>query len=139
MNVPDRFVDTNVLVYAAVSTDEDAAKNARALDLIEDGGLAFSGQVFAEFYHQVTRPNRAGHLDHDDAVAFVESLADSPVQPITLGLVRSAMAASQRFQLSYWDAAIIEAARAAGCDTVLSEDLSDGQDYDGVRVVNPFA
>jgi DNA-binding transcriptional MerR regulator len=40
--------------------------------------------------------------------------------------------------LSYWDAAIIEAARALGCTHVLSEDLSDGQDYGGVRVTNPF-
>jgi predicted nucleic acid-binding protein len=38
----------------------------------------------------------------------------------------------------YWDAAIIEVARATGCDTVFSEDLNDGQDYGGVRVVNPF-
>jgi predicted nucleic acid-binding protein len=42
------------------------------------------------------------------------------------------------FQLSYWDAAIIEASRAMGCTQVLSEDLSDGQDYGGVRVTNPF-
>jgi predicted nucleic acid-binding protein len=42
------------------------------------------------------------------------------------------------FQLSYWDAAILEAARSLGCAVVLSEDLSDGQDYDGVRVENPF-
>jgi predicted nucleic acid-binding protein len=47
--------------------------------------------------------------------------------------------ARQRFQLSYWDAAIIEASRALGCTHVLSEDLSDGQDYGGVQVTNPFA
>jgi predicted nucleic acid-binding protein len=41
-------------------------------------------------------------------------------------------------RLSYWDAAILEAARSSGCEVVLSEDLSDGEDYDGVRVVNPF-
>lgn len=46
---------------------------------------------------------------------------------------------AQRFVISYWDAAIIEAAHAAGCDVVLSEDLDDGQRYDGVRVLNPFA
>ena len=46
--------------------------------------------------------------------------------------------ARERFQISYWDAAIIEASRAMGCPQVLSEDLNDGQDYAGVRVVNPF-
>jgi predicted nucleic acid-binding protein len=43
-----------------------------------------------------------------------------------------------RFQLSYWDAAIIAASRVLGCTEVLSEDLSDGQDYAGIRVINPF-
>jgi predicted nucleic acid-binding protein len=50
----------------------------------------------------------------------------------------AALDARERFQLSYWDAAIIEAARAMGCAHVLSEDLNDGQDYAGVRVTNPF-
>jgi predicted nucleic acid-binding protein len=50
----------------------------------------------------------------------------------------AALASRQTFGISYWDAAIIEAARAMGCTSVLSEDLDDGQDYDGVRVVNPF-
>ena len=50
----------------------------------------------------------------------------------------SAVETRELFGISYWDAAIIEAARALGCDVVLSEDLSDGQDYAGVSVENPF-
>lgn len=50
----------------------------------------------------------------------------------------AALDARQRFQLSYWDAAIIEASRAMGCTQVLSEDLNDRQDYGSVRVANPF-
>ena len=50
----------------------------------------------------------------------------------------AALDARQRFQLSYWDAGIIEASRAMGCTQVLSEDLSDGLDFGGVRVTNPF-
>ena len=61
-----------------------------------------------------------------------------PIQELTNSIVVRAMAASQRWQISYWDAAIIESARAAGSVTVLSEDLHDGQNFDGVRVVNPF-
>jgi predicted nucleic acid-binding protein len=48
------------------------------------------------------------------------------------------MTARDRFRLSYWDAAIIEAARLSGCDLVLSEELNHDQDYGGVTVVNPF-
>jgi predicted nucleic acid-binding protein len=50
----------------------------------------------------------------------------------------AALDARQRFQISYWDAAIIEASRAMGCAKLLSEDLGDGQDYGGVLVANPF-
>jgi predicted nucleic acid-binding protein len=52
--------------------------------------------------------------------------------------VLAAMAARERFGISYWDAAIIEAARSLGCGTVLSEEMNDGQDYAGVRVENPL-
>ena len=44
----------------------------------------------------------------------------------------------ERFQISYWDAAILAAAKASGCEQLLSEDLNHGQDYDGVTVTNPF-
>ena len=65
--------------------------------------------------------------------------AVSPVQDVTSVILTAALDASQRSQLSYWDAVIIEAARAMGCAEVLSEDLTDGQDYAGVRVTNPFS
>lgn len=60
------------------------------------------------------------------------------VAPITSGLMQAALATCRRWGVSYWDAAIIEAARSLGCDVVVSEDLSDGEDYAGVRVENPF-
>jgi predicted nucleic acid-binding protein len=68
----------------------------------------------------------------------VDSFRRFPVQETTVVLALAAMATVSRFQISYWDAAIVEAARALGCELVLSEDLSDGQDYGGVRVENPF-
>ena len=53
-------------------------------------------------------------------------------------LVRAALAAKSRYAISYWDAAIIEAARMLSCDVLLTEDLDHGRDYDGVVVQNPF-
>lgn len=55
-----------------------------------------------------------------------------------MDLVERALFAKERWQLSYWDAAILEAARRGECEFLLTEDLSHGQDYDGVRVINPF-
>ena len=60
------------------------------------------------------------------------------MQDLTLAVFRAGVALSQRFRLSYWDGAILAAARASDCDSVYTEDLSDGQDYGGLRVINPF-
>ena len=133
-----RFVDTNVLIYAVSILPEDADKRRRALELLRGPDLALSVQVLQEFYHQATRPTRLGRMTHDDALAFLGALLRFPVQAMTLDLFRDAVSISLRFGLSYWDGAILAAARASGCDAVYSEDLSHSQDYDGLRVINPF-
>ena len=71
-------------------------------------------------------------------MAFTEALQRFRVQTVTLDVMRAAFAIRERFGLSYWDSAILAAARECGCDAVYSEDLSDEQDYEGVRVINPF-
>ena len=133
-----RLVDTNVLLYAVSISPEDAVKSRRARQLLRGSDLAVSVQVLQEFYHQATRPTRTGQLTHGDAIAFLGALLKFPIQEVTLELFRKATAISQRFGLSYWDAAILAAARSLGCDAVYSEDLSSEQDYGGVRVINPF-
>lgn len=133
-----RFVDTNVLLYSQSTDPGEAAKAKRARQILKSRDLALSVQVLQEFYVQTTRESRADRLLHDQAVRLVRSFLRFPVQELTVEVVQAAFATRQRFRLSYWDAAILEAARYLGCDTVLSEDLSHAQDYDGVQVVNPF-
>lgn len=133
-----RFVDSNVLIYLISDDPAEAAKRRRAQDLLEQVDLCLSTQVLGEFYVQVTRSNRSGALQHDDAVALVESFTRYPVQAVTEQIVRAALATRAGRGISYWDALIVEAARAIGASTVLSEDLQDGQDFDGVRIHNPF-
>lgn len=134
-----RFVDTNVLLYAVSILPEDGEKRKRARELLEEPDLAVSVQVLQEFYHQATRPSRRGALSDGDALRFVERISHFPVQAITLEVFRAAVAISFRFGLSYWDGAILAAARIAGCDAVYSEDMSSEQDYHGLRVINPFS
>lgn len=133
-----RFVDTSVLLYAVSRLPEDAGKRRRARELLREKDLTASVQVFQEFYHQATRPTRPGRLSDEDAIAFLGTLLGYPVQDVTLDLFRDAVALSRRFKLSCRDGAILASAKAAGCDAVYSEDLSAGQDYDGVRVIDPF-
>jgi predicted nucleic acid-binding protein len=117
-------------------TEQDKA--TRANDILAERDLALSVQVLQEFYVQATRASRPDAIGRQHAVRLIESFRRFAVQDITSGIMMAALDAPHRFQLSYWDAAIIEASRAIGCTQVLSEDLSDGQDYAGVRVANPF-
>ena len=133
-----RFVDTNVLLYAISRDPEEQDKAARANDILTARDIALSVQVLQEFYVQATRASRPDPLAHEQATGLVESFLRFPVLSITTDLMLAAAATGERFSVSYWDAAILEAARSLGCDVVLSEDLNDGQDFAGVRVENPF-
>ena len=73
------------------------------------------------------------------ALEWIEQLLAFPCQAIDHQLVRIAIEKSERYAISYWDAAILAAAEALGAETVYSEDLNDGQRYGRVRVVNPFS
>ena len=134
-----RFVDTNVLLYAVSTAADEQRKRQVATALLDDRDLVLSAQVLQEFYVQATRATRADRMAFEDAELFVESMTRHRVVPVTAGIVRAAMEMCRRHQLSYWDAAIVAAARVADCDVVLTEDLQHGQDLDGVVVENPFA
>ncbi len=133
-----RFVDTNILLYAVSRHPEERGKAERANEILATRDVALSVQVLQEFYVQATRGSRPDPLTHAQAEELVRSFLRFPVQETTTGIVLAAMTTRQRFGISYWDASILEASRALGCEVVLSEDLSDGADYAGVRVENPF-
>lgn len=133
-----RFADTNVLLYAISRDPEEKAKTARANEILATRDLGLSVQVLQEFYVQATRESRSDALTHEQATRLVQSFLRFPVLHATTELALAAMALHARFRISYWDAAILEAARTLGCDVVLSEDMGDGQDYAGVTVENPF-
>jgi predicted nucleic acid-binding protein len=94
--------------------------------------------VLQEFYVQATRSSKPDRMSHDQARLLIESFIRFPVHETTLPLILAALDSKERYQISYWEAAIIEAARALGCQQVITEDLNDGQEFDGVVIVNPF-
>lgn len=134
-----RLTDTNVLLYAASLHPAEEDKTRIALDLLKRDDLCLSVQVLQEFYYQATRPSRPNRLSHHQALVFLDTLDEMPVQTLDRVLFLSALDICQRFQISYWDAAILAAARAMDCDAVYSEDLNDEQDDAGLRVINPFS
>lgn len=132
------FFDTNILLYAAEVDPEDGEKGAVAVSLMdrEQGGL--SVQVLQEFFTQATRPSRKQPLPIDAAMRFIESWRRFPVQDLTIAIFDSALGIHLRHRFSYWDSAIIAAARALGCETLYSEDMSHGRSIEGLTIINPF-
>jgi predicted nucleic acid-binding protein len=131
------FLDTNILLYRASTDEAELPKRRIAETLLRRPDIGLSAQVLAEFYHNAV--NKPGlRLPSTTARAIVESLTALPVAPITAQLVLSAIRLRDRYQISYWDAAILAAARELSAATVLSEDLNHGQTYEGVTVLNPF-
>ena len=134
-----RLADSNILLYAVSTDHSEANKRARAIEILANkDNLALSVQVLAEFYYQATRKSRSNRLTHQEALRFIETLRRIPIQPVTEQVFRRATELSDRFGISYWDAAILAAAEAIGCEAIYSEDMNDQQDYSGLRVINPF-
>lgn len=131
-------LDSNVLVYAFSKAPRDAAKVRVAREWISRDDWGASVQILQEFYVNAIRtPNG---LSHEDALAMVEEIAGSrPIIAVDVPLMRHALQLKSRYGISYWDAAVIAGAHRLGASTLVSEDLARGQDYGGVRVLNPFA
>lgn len=97
-----------------------------------------SVQVIQEFYVNATRGGRATALPEETALAFVKLWRQRPVQEMTLAIFDEAVALHRRHGFSYWDSAILAAAKAQGCEVVWTEDLDEGRIVEGMRVANPF-
>jgi len=133
----EAFFDTSVLVYAAVGAGKDEPKRKRSMELVESIDFGTSAQVLQEFFVTVVK-KASRPISAAQALDWIEQWTAFPCQTIDHQLVRIAIERSERFAISYWDAAILAAAEALGTDTVYSEDLSHGQRYGRVRVINPF-
>ena len=136
--MPGPFLDTNILLYAIELHPEEARKRDIAEDLIARMDWVISAQVIQEFFVNATRASASAGVSIETAQAFIDIWRRRPVQEINLELIDDAIAIQRRYRLSYWDSAIVAAAKAQRCTTLYSEDLSDGQTVAGVRVVNPF-
>lgn len=133
------FVDSNVLVYRHDA--DEPVKQAKAQQVLEAVWRRRCGrvstQVLNEFY-VVSTMKLAEPVAAEVSRAEIRQLETwGPVQ-VTAKIRERAWGIEDRFGFSWWDALIIAAAQHAGCRYVLTEDLQDEQDLDGLQVVNPF-
>lgn len=133
------FVDTNILVYAHDSGSGRKYEIARLLieDLWRTRSGVLSTQVVQEFYVNVRQKARRP-MSVDQARALLEDYFAWTVVVNDQNSIIDALALEARYQLSFWDALIVQAANAAAVDVLYSEDLSPGQRYGSVELVNPF-
>lgn len=133
----DCLLDTNILVYAVDNSPANRAKQQVSIELIETADFGLSAQVLQEFYVTVTR-KLASPLPPESALSFLECFRQFPLVMSDYNLLIEGIRNSVKFQLSYWDGAIIAAAENLHATTLYSEDLNHGQLYGKVRVLNPF-
>jgi len=133
------FVDTNILVYAHDQSTGHKYERARALleGLWSDGTGAVSTQVLQELSITLRRKIRSP-LDWAGTYEILQDYLTWHVVVNDGKSILEAMNIERRFGIGFWDALIVHAAEAAGASILYSEDLSHGQTYGSVRVVNPF-
>ena len=132
------FFDSNILVYFADGADpqkqliaENLIKNA----VINDNGV-ISTQSLQEFFAATTRKLLC---TKEKAKEYVENFSDSfTVEQVSVPLILKAINISIKNKFSFWDSLILSAAIQSGCIICYSEDLSNGQIIEGVKIVNPF-
>jgi predicted nucleic acid-binding protein len=137
MSAP-HFLDTSILLYSVSRDPAEAAKRERAIALLDHDDAALSVQVLQEFYVQATRATRPDPLPHQIAAGLIATWTRFRVQDITLSILTGALEIKAAHGFSYWDSAIIAAARALGCRVLYSEEMTHGREVEGVAIVNPF-
>ncbi len=133
------FLDTNILVYA--HEPGTGIKHERASALIEElwdsGGGVLSTQVLQELCVNLRRKT-AKPWTVEETRNLIQDYTEWQIVINTADSVIEALVIEAQFRISFWDALIIQAAESSGSTILYSEDLSDGQTYGSVRVVNPL-
>ena len=133
------FFDTNVLIYAIDGRFPDKQKSAVSLyaQAVRDRSFVINTQVLIEFYNATTKGKQPMLMPHE-AQAQVTALARQWVIPTTASMVVSATTYSQRYEMHWFDALMVQAALSASATTLYSEDMQHGQRFDSLTIVNPF-
>ena len=135
--VIDVFIDTKVLLYAASGDPLETDKAQKARALLRGIPFGISVQVLQEFYVNATG-KLAKTIPGEALQQVLRLMREQPIAALTPELFDAALKLQQRYQISYWDAAIVAAAKEMGAKTIYSEDLAHGQIYDGIQVLDPF-
>jgi predicted nucleic acid-binding protein len=133
----EAVLDSNILLYAASKDPRDSAKAKVALRLLESVNFGVPMQVAQEFFHNARVKARLA-IDPDHCDRMIGALLQRPLVATDTDLFEAARLLCRRCRIGYWDAAVLAACKRLGAEVLYSEDLSHGQEYGGIRIVNPF-
>ena len=132
------FVDTNILMYAHDTAA--GVKHQRAKAVVETLWRERSGVVSTQILQELCVNLRRKAGRPVDAKATRDIVTDYLAWHVVVNggdSILEALDLQERYRISFWDALVVQAAQASGAEILYSEDLSDGQSYGSVRVVNP--
>ena len=131
------FLDSNLFVYYVDERDSHKSHIAAKIvgNAIDSPHYLISTQVLNEFANVALRKLL---MPEDEAREYVEEFMQIKVVEQRIDWTCKALEIKKRYGLQFYDSLLIAAAEASGCTEILSEDLSDGQIYCGVKVTNPF-
>jgi len=133
MSAAERFLDTNVLLYLLSGDD---SKADRAEGELNAGGVV-SVQVLNEFASVTSRKLKMSIAEIREMLATIRAICK--VVPVSEETHDLGLQVAEQYGLSIYDAMIVASAVLAGCKTIVSEDMQDGQIVQGgLRVWNPF-
>ncbi len=136
-------VDTNVFVYAFDA--DETVKRPKAVELLDrltqqSGETILLWQVAGEFLNCLRKWESAARMSAADVEAnFRDVVAMFPLRPPTAACFAISFALRSHYSLSHWDSMLLAACKEVEVGVLFTEDLSAGADYDGVKIVNPFA
>lgn len=135
------FLDTNVFIYSVDSSPNHKKKTDIAREIVKqhirDGTGAISIQVLQEFY-QVSTHKIQVPLSLEDALEYLRYMAVLETVHPDFNMLVTAVYLHKRLKLSFWDGLIVQAAAAAKCSFLLTEDLQDGLRVGDLIIKNPF-
>jgi predicted nucleic acid-binding protein len=131
------FLDTNILLYAISSAPREIGKRDKARELLESYEVGTSLQVIQEFHVNATGKLKKTVETHEIA-GLIDWLLRQPLVETDAALFRGAVLIQGRYQISYWDAAVVAAAQRLEAESLCSEDLQHGQKFGDVKIINPF-
>lgn len=135
--MPNAFVDTNILIYAADQDINPGRKTRIAREILFQEHLVISVQVVNEFIANCRNSKKLA-LDPSDERAWLQKLFQLHIASQTADTLFLALRIQTHHSLSHWDSLILASALETECTILYSEDLTHGEDYSGVKIINPF-